>query len=52
MARPQAISSAGIARPFGANAAGQISDVRDEGVARSARTRRSVTRGRLEVGLS
>lgn len=33
--------SAGMPRP--------ISDVRDGGVARSARTRRSVTRGRLEI---
>lgn len=48
-ARPRANPSSGTARPCSANAAGQISDVRDEGVARSARTRRSVTRGRLEV---
>lgn len=49
VARPRASPSSGMARPFGANAAGQISDVRDGGVARSARTRRSVTRGGLEI---
>ena len=49
LARPRAIPSSGMARPFGASAAGQISDVGDGGVARSARTRRSVARGRLEI---
>jgi len=37
-----------MARPFGGNAVGQISDVGDGGFARSARTRRLVTCGRLE----
>lgn len=49
VARPRASPSSGMARPFGANAAGRISDVRDGEFARSARTRGVLTRRRLNA---
>ena len=51
MVRPRAIPSAGMARLFGANAVVR-SAMSEMEVARSARTRRPVTCGRLEVGRS